>query len=542
MTATKWIMKNAAPFRLNIIALSAFNFISAIISVLYAVCFRSIIDYAIDVNITAAAKSALFLIGIVLIHIIIGFSANYIDELTRTKLGIHLRRKILSELLGKEYKDISSYHTGEINNRIFSDISVVTGHTVTIIPSAINMVVRLFAAFAVMFYINMYLSMIFLIVGAIAGACMIIFRRKMKQLHKDMQKQEGRVRSSIQETLSGALLIKIFNARNKRISELDERHADYKSAVMRRRVYSSLASAGMNLAYNAGFIFSFLWCVVGIINGFISYGSLTAVLQLTGQIQGSVSDITGIIPAFYSMTASAERLMELENLHDEDDTPSKISDISEISIQNVSFSYGREPVLKNVSLTVKKGETTAILGVSGAGKSTLFMLILGIYKPDSGRILMCAPDGTAEDAGFTMRRMFSYVPQDNQMFSGTVRENLTMAAEADDTKIMHATQIACADFVKTLPDGLDTVIGENGFGLSEGQRQRLAIARAVLSDAPVILFDEATSALDEETETRLIHNLEKIDKTSILITHRRSVLSICGSAYIMEDGELKKEI
>ena len=542
MSAIKWIMKYVAPSRLNIIGLAAFNFISAIISVLYAVCFRSIIDYATDVDITAAAKSALFLIGIVIIHIIIGFAANYIDEQTRTSFGIHLRRKLLSDLLGKEYREISSYHTGEINNRIFSDIGIVTGNAVNIIPSAINMTVRLIAAFAVMFYINRYLSMIFLIVGALAGVCMIIFRKKMKLLHKDMQKQEGRVRASIQETLSGALLIKIFNANNKRMSELDERHADYKRSVMRRRVYSCFANAGMNLAYNAGFVFSFLWCIVGIIRGFISYGSLTAVLQLTGQIQGSVSGITGIVPAFYSMTASAERLMELENLHDEDDIPSKISDIAEISVRNVSFSYGREAVLKDVSLSVKKGETAAILGVSGAGKSTLFMLILGIYKPDSGRILMHAADGAEEDAGFSMRRMFSYVPQDNQMFSGTVRENLTMAGESEDEEIMRAVEIACADFINTLPDGLDTIIGENGFGLSEGQRQRLAIARAVLSNAPVILFDEATSALDEETETRLIRNLEKINKTSILITHRRSVLSICDSAYIMEDGELKKEI
>lgn len=540
MTSIKWIIKNIAPFKLNIIALSALNFITAVISVMYAVFFKRIIDYATAVDMKAAAIAAIFLIGLVILNVVISFASGYIDELTRTRLGIHLRRNLMDTLLKKEYAGISEYHTGELNNRFFSDVSVVTSGAVTILPTAVNMSVRLLVAFIVMLFISKFLSVLFLLAGIVAGALMLVFRKKMKRLHKDMQLAEGGVRSSIQETVSGALLVKIFNAHKKRINELDSRHDVYKKSVMRRKIYSCFANAGMNIAYNAGFIFAFLWCVIGIIYGFISYGSLTAVMQLTGQIQGSVSGITGIVPAIYSMTASAERLMELEALNDEQETDEKFSDISEIEVCNVSFSYGREEVLKDVSLTVKKGETAAVLGMSGAGKSTLLMLILGIYKPEAGTVTIKSAAGKAESAGISTRRLFSYVPQDNRLFSGTVRDNLTMARDASDAEIFDALNIACADFIEELPKGLDTLIGENGFGLSAGQRQRLAIARALLSDAEVILFDEATSAIDEATEKRLIENLKGIQKTCVIITHRRSILSICSDAYVISDGVLSK--
>lgn len=540
MPALGWIIKNTAPFKLNIIALSLLNFITAIISVLYAVCFKEIIDYALNNEIHTAIIYGGVLISFMLLQIITNFVSSYLDELTRTKLGIHLRKNIISKLLNKEYKDISSYHTGEINNRIFSDIGIVTGNSVTIIPSIINMAVRLISSFVVLFFVNAYFSLTFLVIGMLCSGCMLIFRNKMKKLHKDMQYEEGRVRSTIQETVSSSLLIKIFNAHKKRDAELEARHTAYKNAAMKRKLFSSLANAGMNLAYNVGFLLAFFWGIYGIISNFLSYGSLTAILQLTGQIQGSVSGITGIVPSFYSMTASAERLIELLNLPDEEEKTTEISDISEIDIRNVSFAFGNTPVLKNISLNIKNGETTAILGTSGVGKSTLFMLILGIYKPQKGEIKIISSDGKYEYSGFSMRKMFSYVPQNNQLFSGTVKENLTLIKNATEDEINKAIEISCADFIFSLPCGIDTRIGENGFGLSEGQRQRIAIARAILSDAEVILFDEATSALDEETEQQLIKNLGKINRTSLIITHRPSILTICDNAYKMDNNDIKK--
>ncbi len=541
MSSAKWVGKFAFKFKYYILALSLFNFIGASVSVAYSLCFKHIIDYATEKNIDMAVKVSAALIGLVLLQSAISMISGYVNERAKVTLGIQLRERIVGKLLNKEYKDISAYHTGELNNRIFSDIDIVTGNTITLIPSIINMTVRLLAAFFVMLYINKYFSVAFLVAGLICGACILAFRGKMKALHKNVQKNEGLVRSSIQETVMGTLLIKIFNAQEARLNELKERNAGYKKAVLTRKIFSCVANTGMNLAYNAGFLFAFFWGVFGILNGFLSYGSLTAILQLTGQIQGSVSGMTGIIPTWYSMTASAERLMEIENLPDEEDTVSDICDVGEIRIDHVNFSYGREDVLKDINLNVKKGGITAILGVSGAGKSTLFMLILGIYKPISGTVKIVSESGKEELAGFSMRHLFSYVPQDNKLFSGTIRDNLVLVADADDQEIDHALRVACADFVFELPDGVNTVVGENGIGLSEGQRQRIAIARAILSDAPVIMFDEATSALDEATETQLIKNLESVKKTCLLITHRKSILRICDSAYIMEDGTLRKE-
>ena len=540
MSSAKWVARLALKFRYYILALSAFSFITAFVSVMYSVCFKNIIDYAVDKNVDMAIKVSLMFIGIVLLQSVVSMVSGYVDERARVLLGIHLRERVVKKLLYKEYKDISSYHTGELNNRIFSDINIVTGNTITLIPSIVSMSVRLVAAFFVMMYINKYFSIAFLIAGLVCGGCILAFRGKMKALHKNVQKNEGLVRSSIQETVMGTLLIKIFNAQKTRLDELHERNMGYKKAVLTRKIFSCIANTGMNLAYNAGFLFAFFWGVFGILNGFLSYGSLTAILQLTGQIQGSVSGMTGIIPTWYSMTASAERLMELENLPDETDEISKIRDISEIEIDHVNFSYGREEVLKDINLTVKKGEIAAILGVSGAGKSTLFMLILGIYKPISGTVSIVSDEGKKETAGFSMRHLFSYVPQDNKLFSGTIKDNLMLVSHATDAEIEDALKLACAEFVLNLPDGVNTVVGENGIGLSEGQRQRVAIARAILSDAPIIMFDEATSALDEATETRLIKNLESVKKTCLLITHRKSILRICDRAYMMTDGQLEE--
>jgi ATP-binding cassette subfamily B protein len=283
--------------------------------------------------------------------------------------------------------------------------------------------------------------------------------------------------------------------------------------------------------------------------GVISFGTLTSVVQLVNQIQAPFAGISGIMPQYYSVLASAERIIEIEALPEEPleypllDRRRAYDGLERMTFENICFSYGREVVLKDASLEIKKGDFVVIGGISGIGKSTLIKLLLGVIKPQKGRILLRI-NGEDVPAGKHSRPLFSYVPQGNLLLSGTIREAVSVANEnLSDEKIMAAARISCADtFIERLPDGLDTYIGEKGFGLSEGQIQRLAITRAILSDAPIILLDEATSALDETTEARLLNNIKELkDKTCVIISHKRAAFEICNKHVFIEEQRIRTE-
>ena len=336
-------------------------------------------------------------------------------------------------------------------------------------------------------------------------------------------------------------MIKVFTADDKMENKTNEVQKEYKGKLMKQKIISALVHAVYAASYNFAIIAVFIYAVFAIVNNNLSYGSLTAMLQLAGGLQTSLNEIGGILPRYYSVVASAERILEIENLPDEKEESCDITEVEELKLSNVTFTYGREQLFENVNLTVKKGEVTAIQGHSGIGKSTILLLLLGIYKPVSGKVLL-KDNKTEIEAGRGTRKFFSFVPQGNLLFSGTILENLLFSKEAaEDDKLKEALRISgCDEFINQLPDGLDTKIGEGGFGLSEGQQQRIAIARALLSDAEILLLDEATSALDEKTEKDVIENLREINKTCILITHRKSPLSICDSAYILDEAGLNK--
>ena len=303
------------------------------------------------------------------------------------------------------------------------------------------------------------------------------------------------------------------------------------------------------------------YCGYGILKGAVSYGTLTAMIQLIGQLQTPLAGISGFVPRFYAMIASAERLMEIEEYKkvgmDGVKTAEETKKLYEESIEQivfdkVSFDYIKEQeackVLQEVSLSIKKGDYVAVLGGSGCGKSTILKLIMGIYEPQSGTIAMIQKDGVKIPITM-LRRMFSYVPQGNYLMNQTIREVITlcekdeaeiMSNEADDTAVRNAVTLACADFIWELPEGLDTLLGEKGAGLSEGQMQRIAIARALYANTPILILDEATSALDGETEKALLYNLKQLtDKTVLIVTHRPEALNICNRRVsFTEDGRI----
>ncbi|MBQ1281454.1 MAG: ABC transporter ATP-binding protein, partial [Oscillospiraceae bacterium] len=375
---------------------------------------------------------------------------------------------------------------------------------------------------------------IMILAGGAIIAVSYLFRERIKNLHKEMQQRHGRLRAFLQESIENLTVTKVFRAEKQMATEADALQGDYFSARMARRRMSVLANAGFGFLFQAGYLAALAYGGLGLLNGSLTYGSLLAILQLIGQLQSPLSGLSGIIPQYYSMIASCERMQEIEQLPEEKageeiDPGALYQDLKEIVFDRVSFGYGRERVLDTFCCTIPKSDLTAILGRSGRGKSTLLKLLLGIYAAENGEVFL----RTAEDdvpITSAMRGMFAYVPQGNLLFSGTILENiLFVRGDAPEEEIREALRISGADaFVDALPQGVHTKLGEKGLGLSEGQVQRLAIARALLSGAPILLLDEATSALDAHTERELLERLCALKThTIVMISHKKAVLEVC---------------
>ncbi len=543
--ARKWITKCAGRQKMGIILLTVFGVFLSLTGVFRALCYREIIDLIEPVTKGGSSDSLrnwiIAFASVIVISILVSVLSSYVKESSTVNILNSIRSEIMTSLYKKEYKKTTEYHSGDLLNRMFSDARVISGNLVSLIPSALSLVVRLLGSFVFMYLLAPKLAVFLLIFGLLLSLFSFSVRKTLKRIHKEAQSAEGKVRSVFQEQSLGLLMIKVFTADKKMESKTEAVQKEYKAKLMRQRIISALVHAVYSGSYNFAIIAVFIYSVFAIVNNNLSYGSLTAMLQLAGGLQTSLNEIGGILPRYYSMVASAERILEIENLPDEPEESCDITEVDELTLSDVSFTYGRERLFEKVNLSVKKGEVTAIQGHSGIGKSTILLLLLGIYKPLSGKVLL--KDNEKEiEAGRGTRKFFSFVPQGNLLFSGTILENLLFSKEeANDDKIKEALRISgCYEFINQLPDGINTKIGEGGFGLSEGQQQRIAIARALLSDAEILLLDEATSALDEKTEKEVIENLREINKTCILITHRKSPLSICDTAYILDEAGLNK--
>lgn len=541
-TSLEWIWKSSAKYRLRLVLLTLGNMIFAAASVLFALMCRGIVDGAVQGEKNAVIESGTGLFLVISGMLLLRLFCNGIEETIRAGLEKEYRGIILNSLLKKDYEKASAYHSGELMNRMFSDVGVVTDGAAGILPSVMGMVTKLVGAAAVLMALDLSFALLFIGAGLVLFLVSRFFRKRIKRLHKQVQETGGEVRSFLQEALEGLLVIKVFGAEEK-MSRINEKNQEkhYKARLRRRSVTIS-ANAGFGFVFQAGYLYAILWGAFGIMSGAMTYGTLTAILQLVNQIQQPFAALSAVMPKFYSMTASAERITELLSLPEEPEAE-KTADyekLEKITISGMSFSYGENKVLDNVNIEIDKGEIISLTGISGGGKSTLFLLLLGAYRPQSGEIVFEAENGSFS-AGKETRRLFAYVPQGNLLFSGTVRDNITFLNEtASEAEINKAAETACAlDFINELPDGMETKIGENGFGISEGQAQRIAIARAILGGAPLLLLDEATSALDESTEAALLQNIRVMkDRTVLIVTHRPAALDICGRHLILKEGKL----
>lgn len=546
----KWVYGICKKERFKVYTLILTNVFGAALTIAFANFSKNIINAAtIDKSWEKVIIYALGYLALIMTQTALNLIGRSATERCKGKLEWRLKEYMLKVSMKKDYSSITSYHTGELQNRMFNDVTVISDGFTTILPNLIFFVVKLACAFGYLVVIDKIFALVFFVGGVLVFLCTLTFRGTLKKLHKEVQATEGKTRSFIQEAVTSLLVVKAFSAEEKIAEKADELQAVNYKAKMKRRFFGIAANAGINFVFNLGYVFALAFGAYRLLNG-IDYGTVTAMLQLVNQIQAPFANLSGVLPKYFSVLASAERLMEIEALPDEKadnsediDAAATYEKLKTIDFKDISFRYDRDIILDNTSLSINKGDFVAIMGISGIGKSTLLKLLLGVFKVESGKILLTTDDSEIP-VDYHTRHLFSYVPQGNFLLSGTILENLKFINEnATDEEVNEAVRISCAkQFIDELPDGLNTVIGERGIGLSEGQLQRLAIARSLLSNSPVMLLDEATSALDENTEMEFLTNLKELkNKTCIIVSHKRAALEICNKHIQIIDSKIVME-
>ena len=547
-----WLKKEMRPYHGRVFFLTALTVLSTSLSLAFAYMVRYLINSASADKPKELLVFALVLLGLLLLRICIQTLSGYLSEKLRAKIVAELRVKAFSKILRSDYAKVQTYHSGELLNRLTTDIQEVATDTVGLAPAIVGMLVQCLGAIAALLTIDPLFTGIYVVCGAIFGGISAAFRRQFKKHQKEVLEADGNTRSFMQEGVSSVMTLKAYGAEEKTTEKAKNYANVYYAKRMKRNVLRSSMNAVFSLLSNFGLIFAVVWCSIDVLNGNSDYGSILSVILLLMQLQHPFSAFSSLIPVYYSQMASGERLSELDALPCEmiantnENSEAVYREMREISFENVAFTYGRESVLADACGVIKKGEIVCLTGASGSGKSTIFKLLLNVYSPTQGDIRL--KGDYAQENGMPLtaqeRSLFAYVPQGNFLFSGTIYENLTFFADKKENedlniRVEKALQTACAEFVYELPQGLQTPLNENGGGLSEGQTQRLAVARAILSDRPILLLDEATSALDGETESRLLENIRALkDKTCLIVTHRPAALNIADRILTVENGKI----
>ncbi len=530
-----WLAKNGRKSLFFIILLTLGSVVLSLISLQFSMESKNIIDIATGQTDGGFINSCMRIIALLLLMLVIQIAINFINVHASSRLEIGLKNHVFQNLLNKDYLSVSAYHTGELLNRINSDVSVIVSGVITIIPKLALFVTSIAGGFIYLYKMDRLLAVIILMVGPFVLVGARLYSTKYKKLHKECQEADGRTSSFMMEILQNLLVVKSFDNEE---AMLDKSSAlqkkSYKLRVKRTKI-SVLAHIGLFLVFNAGFYFALAYCAYKLSQNMMTYGDVIAITQLVNQIQSPFKNMSNLVPQFFSVIASVERLIELEELKNETESGDKADEsiydeTEELVFDDVKFSYSSDSVISGVNMRIKKGEFAVVAGESGVGKSTAIKLLLGILNPDLGEIYLNMKDGKKIRLGKNTRSLFAYVPQGNLILSGTIRENITFGNKnVSEESVIRAAKIAQIwEFISELEEGLDTKIGEKGLGLSEGQAQRISIARALLYDAPILLLDESTSALDSKTESSLLSAIKSMtNKTVIIVSHKQAAFDFC---------------
>ena len=556
----KWISRMTGRSRWLVLLLTLIQTILSVSSIFFAIGLRQVINAAVAGEKKQFLTAVVTLTVILLLQIMLGTVNRFLNEYTSATVENLFKKRLFSSLLKGKYASVTAVHSGEWMNRLTSDTVIVAGGVTQIIPGMIGMLVRLTGALAAILWLEPRFFYILIPGGVAMFVLTYAFRKILKQMHKNIQEADGFLRVFLQEHLESMLIVRTFTREEQTVSQADDLMQNHKAARMRRNRFSNLCNIGFAGAMDGAYLLGIGFCGYGILTGTMSYGNLMAIIQLIGQVQSPFANITGYLPRYYSMIASAERLMEAEDFEpDSQDSVTQKqalgfyrSEFISMNLEHAFFTYqppargekseqSMPVVLQDIDLSVHKGEYVVFTGPSGCGKSTVLKLFMCLYPLDSGQCYMETTKGRLQLTS-AWRSLFAYVPQGNQLLSGKIREIVAFGDQEkaqDDRAIRDALRIACAEeFVMILDRGLDTALGERGQGLSEGQMQRIAIARAVFSEHPILILDEATSALDETTARKMLDNLRHMtDKTVLMVTHRADQASVFDKEFsFSKDG------
>lgn len=537
-TILKWLWNAWKGNRLQAVLNAVIGLLDVVVSLVSVWA----VKHAIDVASGVTAGSIYLAVGLMGILVLCNFGLNISGVWIRNILGIkaqnRMQQRMLDRILRSEWHGKEKHHSGDVLNRLEFDVNTVVGFLTETIPNAISVLAMFLGAFFYLFSMDKMLALIIIAIIPVFIALSKIYIGRMRSLTRKVRDSDSKVQSVLQETIQHRMLIKTLESDDAMVGRLENTQSELRNNVVKRTAFNVFSNLILNFGFAVGYLTAFLWAALRMSNHTLTFGGMTAFLQLVNKIQGPARNLTKLAPAFVSVFTAAERLMELEeNPLEEQGEPVYMESPCGIRLTDVSYGYkdGEGRVIEHLDFDFSPCSCTAILGETGAGKTTIVRLLLSLLHPQTGKIEIYNTHKSRLMSPL-MRCNFVYVPQGNTLMSGTIRDNLRLGKpNATDEEMNDALRKACADFVFELPDKLNTLCTEQGGGLSEGQAQRISIARALLRNRSIMLFDEATSALDPDTERKLLKNiLSDNDKTVIFITHRFAVVDYCDQTLKLE--------
>ena len=538
MRYLRWFGRAMRPYWMSVTCMMMCHVLLAVCSIAFVYVSKKLVDVAVSILSGTSDNSSLgvwavAMVVVIVIRVLLNASRTYLQTKTEIALKNRLRYNLFNVLMHVRNDGGSRHHSGDILNRLQEDVRQVSSTLAGTVPNLFGTSLQFIAAFGFLVYLDLRLALAVVVIVPLGLVVGKFVTSRIRNLTLDIRNSDSKVQSHLQESFQHLTLLQTLEYVGTSSDTLRGLQSRLYGNEMRRAKFTILSRVVISLAFSAGHTVAFLWGVWGISTGVVTYGMMTAFLQLVGQIQRPLVELSSQIPSVIHATASIDRLMELEALPREDEGESVLlPSPAGVRLEDVSFSYpdSARLILDDFSYDFRPGSRTAIVGPTGVGKSTLIRLLLALLSPKKGSVAIYSTE--SYPASPATRCNLVYVPQGNTLFSGTIRENLLMGdPSASDEQLWKILHIAAADFVSGLPAGLDSQCFEAGAGLSEGQAQRIAIARALLRPGSILLLDEFSSALDAETESVLLERLtsELPDHTMIFITHRERIIDFCDS-------------